>query len=75
MVSHSWHRLNSPGDAIEKHRRRITTFITVGTYVVATGEAATGHAIPFLSPIMSAFFHSKNALSILYRYQATTLAS
>lgn len=75
MFSHIWHRLNSSGDTTEKHRRHIITFITVGTYVVATGEAANGHAISFLSPIMSAFFHSKNAPSILYRHQATPLAS
>jgi hypothetical protein len=64
--SHRWHSLNRPGGATENYRWLVSTFITMGPYIITKGEAINGYAISFHSPIMSAFFHSKNAPSILY---------
>lgn len=56
VFSTCWHRLNSRGDATEIYWWFVSTFITMGTYIITTGKAETGHAISFHSPIMSAFF-------------------
>jgi hypothetical protein len=57
---------NSRSDTAEKRRRHVSTSINMGPYVIVTGGAASGHAISFHSPMMSALFYPKNVSSPNY---------